>query len=898
MSTSTPRPGALRTGLRLAVVGALLALSLGVVPAASAATLARFPSSNAAVSGTWTNPGNVSADDGAYATTNVARNSSAARDFGSFGFDSIPVGATITSATLEIQFRVGNNAGTGAVSAQARVSGADSGTAASSSAQPTTDTTISSSNLGISSRSQLLDGTFAVRFTTSRGGTGTNGSVTTYVDFVRVTVVYTVPDTTPPVVTVPADITAEATGPGGAVVTYTATATDDVDGALTPVCTNPSGSTFSLGTTTVTCVATDAAGNTGQATFYVTVVDTTPPAVTVPANETAEATGSTGASVSYGAATATDLVSGSLAANCAPASGSTFPLGSTTVTCTATDAAGNTGSGSFSVTVVDTTPPAVTVPANVTTAATSPAGATVAYGAASATDLVDGALTPACAPASGSTFAVGATTVTCSATDAAGNTGSNTFTVTVTPYVDQPPTLDLPADITAEATSAAGAVVTYSATADDLEDGALVPTCVPASGSTFALGATTVDCSVTDSASNTTTGSFSVTVVDTTPPAVTVPANVTTAATSPAGATVAYGAASATDLVDGALTPACAPASGSLFSVGATTVTCSATDAAGNTGSNTFTVTVTAYLDTTPPVVTVPASLTVEATSAAGAVATFSASATDAIDGPLTPSCSPASGSTFPLGTTTVTCTATDAAGNTGSGSFTVTVVDTTPPDVSVPSDITEEATGPAGAKVTYAASADDIVDGAVAVDCSRSSGAMFRLGTTIVTCTATDDAGNTGSASFEVAVVDTTAPDIATPPDITVPASGPNGAVVTYEVAATDLVDGDVTPTCVPASGSLFPIGTTTVTCSASDAAGNSTGDQVPAAESGAYGFLVTVAPYDGAVPSTPPTATSDPAGRASSGLLPFVGLSIAGAAGLFALLAAVGWRRRHPMA
>ena len=79
------------------------------------------------------------------------------------------------------------------------------------------------------------------------------------------------PDITDPVVTVPADITAQATGPGGAVVSFPATATDNRDGALTPICTPPSGSTFVVGTTTVTCTATDAAGNTGEAEFEVTV---------------------------------------------------------------------------------------------------------------------------------------------------------------------------------------------------------------------------------------------------------------------------------------------------------------------------------------------------------------------------------------------------------------------------------------------------------------------------------------------------------------------------------------------------------------------------------------------------------------------------------------------------
>ena len=80
-------------------------------------------------------------------------------------------------------------------------------------------------------------------------------------------------------------------------------------------------------------------------------------------------------------------------------------------------------------------------------------------------------------------------------------------------------------------------------------------------------------------------------------------------------------------------------------------------------------------VDTTKPVVVVPNNISVEATSAAGAAVTFTATATDVVTSPLTPSCTPASGSTFGLGTTTVNCSATDAAGNKGTASFTVTVI-------------------------------------------------------------------------------------------------------------------------------------------------------------------------------------------------------------------------------
>jgi hypothetical protein len=129
------------------------------------------------------------------------------------------------------------------------------------------------------------------------------------------------------------------------------------------------------------------------------------------------------------APTALDQVDGARTVTCVPASGSVFPIGTSTATCSATDTRGNTTSGELRVTVLDSHP-IVTVPGNLSAAATSADGATVTF-AASASDTIDGALTPTCMPASGSTFAPGTTVVTCTAADAQGNTGSASFTVTV-----------------------------------------------------------------------------------------------------------------------------------------------------------------------------------------------------------------------------------------------------------------------------------------------------------------------------------------------------------------------------------------------------------------------------------------------------------------------------------
>jgi hypothetical protein len=165
-------------------------------------------------------------------------------------------------------------------------------------------------------------------------------------------------DRTPPSVTVPGDILADAVGTT-ATVTFTATAVDTLDGNVGVTCTPPSGSSFGVGSTQVSCSATDTAGNTGTATFNVIVSDVTPPVVTVPADITVEAATSAGTVVNF-TATAFDAVDGVLTPTCTPASGSTFHIGLTQVRCTATDAATNMGEATFNIAVVDSTAPVIT----------------------------------------------------------------------------------------------------------------------------------------------------------------------------------------------------------------------------------------------------------------------------------------------------------------------------------------------------------------------------------------------------------------------------------------------------------------------------------------------------------------------------------------------------------
>jgi hypothetical protein len=232
----------------------------------------------------------------------------------------------------------------------------------------------------------------------------------------------------------------------------------------------------------------------------------------------------------------------------------------------------------------------------------------------------------------------------------------------------------------------------------------------------------------------------------------TLPANLLLPATDARGAFVYYVQPTALDADGDGSSVFCTPGPNQWFPLGQTVVTCTASDPQGSSDSASFTVTVA---DLTGPVLLdVPAPPPVEATSPAGAVVTFTLpTARDQVDGPVPVSCNKPSGSNFALGTTPVTCTSSDAAGNVSTATFDVNVIDTTPPVLIVPGPITLPATSSSGASVTYVATATDIVDPSVPVACQLPSGTTFPIGSSTVTCTATDDSGNSASGSFVVTV-------------------------------------------------------------------------------------------------------------------------------------------------
>ena len=227
--------------------------------------------------------------------------------------------------------------------------------------------------------------------------------------------------------------------------------------------------------------------------------------------------------------------------------------------------------------------------------------------------------------------------------------------------------------------------------------------------------------------------------------------------------------------------------------------------------------------DVDPPVFGETPNPVAEATGPDGAAVNYQTpSATDNLDPVVVVSCYPGSASVFALGNTGVLCSAQDVAGNPATVWFTVTVQDTTAPVLTVPANMVEEATSPGGRVVTFVTSATDTVSGEVAVSCLPASGSLFALGTTKVVCSVQDAAGNPAEAAFSVTVRDTTAPLVTVPADINEEASSAEGRVITFAASASDAVSATIGVSCVPASGSTFPIGTTAVECTAMDAAGN----------------------------------------------------------------------------
>ncbi len=266
------------------------------------------------------------------------------------------------------------------------------------------------------------------------------------------------------------------------------------------------------------------------------------------------------------------------------------------------------------------------------------------------------------------------------------------------------------------------------------------------------------------------------------------------------------------------------PTAGTLLGVGKHDIVVTATDACGNVGRclTSFTV-----ADSTPPQITCPADISVDNDRRqCAAEVIFNVGVIDNCDQSPSAFCVPASGSVFPVGTSTVKCYGQDVSGNIDSCDFDVTVKDVEPPQLSCPppgSIVVPTDPGRCDAAAQYGVGVSDNCDPAPLVVCTPASGSIFPLGVTPVKCIATDVYGNKDSCQFDVTVIDLESPVATCPANITV-GSDPDtcGAIVAFTVTGTDNCDPNPTIQCFPPSGSFFTVGTTGVFCTVTDAAGN----------------------------------------------------------------------------
>ena len=684
------------------------------------------------------------------------------------------------------------------------------------------------------------------------------------------TVTVTVVDQINPTVTCPANATVAVdaacnyTVPdltGGATADDNCSAVGDIQIAQTPVAgqvRNGDGTNV-----LVTLTATDEAGNTANCTYVLTLADSMPPELTCPTVADQTLSNGPDGSCAYtlpdyrGQAQRRDNCSDfnqiTLTQSPAPGTQVTQP-GTTTVTITATDQAGNVSTCTFDQEVFDRDPPQLICgqfPPVMQNPGTCDYTVPDVVAASTITDNcgVANGVTVSQSPAAGTTFTGTFQNVTVTATDASGN--SNICVTTLLPGAPVAPTIVCPADQTLVA-DADCAVPLPDYTGQATTDGCppLTTTQSPAPGTAVA-GPTNVTLTVRNAAGVATSCTFLVDVDDQTPPTIACPATQTLAVDGTCAVPLPdyTGQAAVADNCDpaqGGVTVVQSPAPGTMYTINDSpvTVTLTATDAAGNVADCSFLV---QLMDNQPPMITCPVS-----------------PQTDALDGDcnarlpdFTPDATVSSTcgmSTFTLGqspapgtvisgegTTAVTITATDAQGNSVSCTFDYVTEDVTPPTLTCPADQTEAVDGSCNFTVPDYTGLTTIADNCsslapasapnLTVTQSPSAGTVVSGDGTVttVTITATDAAGNSASCDFDLTLEDTTPPVVVCPADQTRDLDGgcqyvledfrPLGTATDNCTAAGQI---SIVQDPLPAAVAFEQPAVSTVTLTATDQAGN----------------------------------------------------------------------------
>lgn len=656
-----------------------------------------------------------------------------------------------------------------------------------------------------------------------------------------ITVTYTPPDTTPPVVSFTSPTSNATTTVNTTPLNIGGTASDAVGVTQVTWANDRGGSGTATGTTSwsvtgvvlqtgqnvLTVTARDAAGNTSSDTLTVTYTpDTTAPVVTITAPTSNATTTVQTSSINLGGSSSdavgvTQVTWVNDRGGSGTASGTTswsvagvaLQTGQNVLTVTARDAAGNTGTDTLTVTYnPDTTPPAVTITSptsntTITVQATPMSIGGTASDAVGVTQVTWANNRGGSGTASGTTnwsatgivLQSGQNILTVTARDAAGNTNTDTLTVTYNPDVTAPAiSFATPTSNSTFATSlatlniggnASDAVGVTQVTWSNNRGGtgtASGTTTWSAANITLQSGDNILTVSARDAAGNIGTDTLTVTYTpDTTAPVVTITgpttnSTVTVTSTPLALSGTASDAVGVTQVSWSNNRGGSGNASGtSNWSVGSITlqsgsniITVTARDAAGNTSTDTLTVTYNP--DTTQPLVTITtptanSTLTVTATPLSiGGTASDNIAVTQVTwsnnrggSGTATGTTNwTVSGVTLQSGSNIITVTARDAAGNTRTDSLTVTYnpPDTTQPNVTILTPTSNATLTTSASSTTMSGTASDNVGVTQVTWANNRGGSGTASGTTlwttstitlqtgqnILTVTARDAAGNT----------------------------------------------------------------------------------------------------------------------------------------------------------
>ena len=579
------------------------------------------------------------------------------------------------------------------------------------------------------------------------------------------------------------------------------------------VSTSLSKSTFDCadkGANTVNVTVVDGNGNTTTVAAQVQVVDLVAPTLNTSSAPLVLSLGANG-TVAFNASSAVNAVTdncGTVTVSAPTVTYSCAQVGLQSVNVTATDASGNTTTGTVYVLVQDNAAPVLTANTNVSVYLN-------ASGTASVTAANLGTAVDNCTPTSGLVTTLSKSTFNCAdrgvepvamtVADAAGNVATATINVTVLDTIK--PALTSVASLSAPLNAQGVATISMSQLNISSTDNCGSVT-VNTSSLTFGcsnLGANTIQIVSKDAAGNMRTRNVAVTVTDAIAPSLSVTATPVVLALNASGQATLTSAVLVNSVSDNCSSAPTVTLSKSTFTCadkGSNNVTVTATDAAGNATTRTATVVV---MDLAAPTITVtsaPVTVTLSATGQGSVTLAQLGSATDNCSG-VTLVASKLQFTCAEVGSQVVTLTATDASGNVTTATKTVTVIDNSAPVlVATPSNTT---VGDCASQVSYAYTVTDNCGFTVKRTSGLPSGSTFPLGATVVTHEFKDGAGNITTHSFTVTVVNG-APSVPTIPNLC-PSDAPVslGSVQGLTITGPGVVNGTFNPALANAGNNVL---------------------------------------------------------------------------------------------